>query len=101
MHRLRTPDIVTGVSAVVLLISLFLPWYSYLDVDVTATEAFSFVDLWLLLVAGLGIAVPVVTALRGTPALPIAMDVVTSAVAFIGLLLVLFRVLNMPGPHGV
>jgi hypothetical protein len=101
MQRLRTPDIVAGVCAAVLLVSLFLPWYELVGVDVTATEAFGFIDIWLLIVAGMGIALPIVTALRDTPAMPIAMDVLTSWVALLGLLLVLFRTLNQPGPHGV
>lgn len=90
-----------GLAAVALLVSLFLPWYQLAGIDVTATEAFGFIDIWLLIVAGMGIALPLVTAIKDTPALPIAMDVLTSWVAFLGVLLVLFRTLNLPGPEGV
>jgi hypothetical protein len=101
MERLRTPDVLAGVFGLALLVSLFTPWYEVAGTTVSATKAFGFVDLWLLLVAGLALALPVVTAVKDAPALPVAVDVLTTWAALVGLLLVLFRTLNLPGPHGV
>lgn len=101
MQRLRIPDVLTGAFGVALLASLFVPWYSLGGVEVTATEAFGFIDLWLLLLAAMAIGVTVVTAVRDTPALPVAMDVMTVWIGLVATLLVLFRVLSTPGPGGV
>jgi hypothetical protein len=98
LRRLRIGDWITGLGGLVLLLSLWTPWYAVSDGNLTAWAAFGLIDLWLALTALLGIAVPVVTALRDSPAVPIALDVITWAVALIATLLVLFRLLAEP--HG-
>jgi hypothetical protein len=93
--------LLAGIFGLALLVSLMLPWYSYAGANVKATEAFGWIDLWLVLTAGMGMALAVITATKERPALPIAMDVLTTWAGLIACLLVMFRVLNTPGPDGV
>ncbi|MEA2167608.1 MAG: hypothetical protein QOF76_908 [Solirubrobacteraceae bacterium] len=101
MERLRTEDILAGLFGLTLAVSLVLPWYSVLGADVKATEAFGWIDIWLLLTALLGINVAVITGASDRPALPIAIDVLATWAGGIAILLVLFRILDAPGPDGV
>ena len=97
LRRLRTGEWITGFSGLVLLVALFLPWYE----DLSAWEAFTVLDLILALLALAALSVPIVTAGHRVPALPLALQSVTALFGMVGLLLTLFRVLNLPGDaHG-
>jgi len=118
MSRLRPADVVGGVGGLALLVTLFLPWYE-LDVGqvdvrddlrtvhalfagdftMTAWRAFSVSDVLLALLALLAIALPVVTAVASGPAKPVAFAVLSSVGSSLALLLVLYHVLNQPGPN--
>ena len=101
--RLTTGDIIAGVGGIVLLISLFLPWYGA-SVDVggfsasesgNGWEAMSFIDILLFVIALVAIAV---VAARATGQLPAE---VPAAVVLLGLgalavLLVLYRIIDIP-----
>jgi len=101
--RLTTGDMIAGVGGIVLLISLFLPWYGA-SVDVggfsasesgTGWEALSFIDILLFLIALAAIAI---VAARATGRLP---DEIPAAVVLLGLgalavLLVLYRIIDIP-----
>src|SRR4051794_8303124 len=97
LHRLRPADWITGVSGLVLLLALFAPWYAGGGADVSGWGAFAVVDLWLGLTALGALAVLVLTALRDSPAVPVAADVLTWTVALVAVVLVLFRLLALPG----
>ena len=58
MRRVRAGEIVAGAAGVLLLVSMFLDWYSVESREdgLSAWAAFGFVDLLLALVALLGIA---------------------------------------------
>ena len=101
MRRVRTGEIVAGVSGVLLLLSTVLDWYtvSGRDDGLTAWAAFGFVDLLVALVALLGIALAVSQVVGRGPALPVALGVITTTLALAGTLLVLYRILNQPGPN--
>jgi hypothetical protein len=103
--RLGTGEMIAGVSGVVLLIALFLPWYG-VDVNVAgfsasqsvnAWEAMSFIDILLFLVALIAIGVPVA---RATNTLPpdIPGTLLLLGAGALGLLLVLFRLIDIPAP---
>jgi hypothetical protein len=98
LERLRIGDWITGLSGLVLLLSLWMPWYAVSDGTISAWAAFGLIDLWLLLTALLAVAVPVATALKDDPAVPVALDVITWAVALIATVLVVIRLLAEP--HG-
>jgi hypothetical protein len=101
MRRVRTGEIVAGVAGVVLLLSTFLEWYTVRGRadGLTAWEAFSFVDVLVALVALLGIALAASQVIGRGPALPVAIGVITTTLALAGTLLVLYRILNQPGPN--
>jgi uncharacterized membrane protein HdeD (DUF308 family) len=97
LRRLRTGEWITGASGLALLVALFVPWYE----DVSGWEAFAVLDLILLLLALAAVSVPVVTAVQRVPAFPLALESLTALFGIGGLVLVLFRVLNLPGDaHG-
>ena len=101
MRRLRPGEIVAGVAGLVLLIALFLDWYTVAGRagGLSAWDAFSVVDVLLALVALLGIAVLVSQVAGRGPALPVALEVVATTLALAATLLVLYRILNQPGPN--
>ena len=96
-------ELVAGAAGVVLLASMFLSWYSVNSRDdtLTAWGAFSFVDILLALVALLGIALALSQVIGRGPALPVAIGVITTTLALAGTLLVLYRIINQPGPNDV
>ena len=97
LRRLRTGELITGASGLVLLVALFLAWYG----DLSGWEAFTVLDLILALLALAALAVPIVTAGHRVPALPLALQSLTALFGMLCFLLVLFRVLNLPGDaHG-
>jgi hypothetical protein len=96
LRRLRVGEWIVGAAGVVLLISLFLPWYGSAQ-SVSGWEAFAALDVILALVALAAISVPLVTAAYRVPAVPLAWQSLTVLIAFVALLLVLLRVLNLPG----
>jgi hypothetical protein len=91
----RTPDYVAGLFGFLLLSSLFAPWYSLSDGTSDGWRSLGFIDIWLLITAILAMLIPLVTAAKDAPAVPIALDVVTTWVSFVAVLLTLFRVLNV------
>ena len=101
MRRVRIGEIVAGVAGAVLLLSLFLEWYTVRGraEGLTAWGAFAFVDLLVCLVALLGIALAVSQVVGRGPALPVAIGVITSTLGLAATLLVLYRILNQPGPN--
>ena len=101
MRRVRTGEIIAGLAGAVLLLSTFLEWYtvSTRAEGLTAWAAFSVIDLLVAVVALLGIALAVVQVAGRGPALPVAIAVVTTTLALAATLLVLYRILNQPGPN--
>jgi hypothetical protein len=102
-----------GCWGLVLLVSLFLPWYgvdagvaeragwtAYAPLGaatVTGWESLDVLDVILAMLALAAIAVPIVTAAYGTPAVPLAHESLVGLVALIATVLVLFRVIDLPG----
>jgi hypothetical protein len=103
--KLSLGDQIAAASGIALLIALFLPWYG-VDVNVAgfsasesvnAWEAMSFIDILLFLVALVAIGVPVA---RATGSLPedVPGSLLILAAGGLGVLLVLFRLIDIPGP---
>ena len=101
MRRVRAGELVAGAAGVVLLASMFLSWYSVngRDDTLTAWGAFSVVDILLALVALLGIALALSQIVGRGPALPVGLGVITTTLGLAATLLVLYRILNQPGPN--
>ena len=101
MRRVRTGEVVAGVAGVVLLAAMFLDWYSVRGraEGLTAWGAFSVVDVLIAIVALLGIALAISQVVGRGPALPVALGVITTTLGLAASLLVLYRILNQPGPN--
>jgi hypothetical protein len=110
--RLTPTDIIAGVGGVVLLISLWLKWYGAsaevggvsASVSTSGWEVLSLIDIILFLCAAVAIAV---VAARMADALPpdVPAGVVLLGAGGLALLLVLFRIIDIPTegevPEGV
>jgi hypothetical protein len=94
MRRVRTPDYVTGLFGFLLLCALFAPWYTLVDGTVDGWRSLKLIDIWLLITALLAMSVPLVTAARDTPAVPLTMTVLTWFAGIISTLLVLYRIIS-------
>jgi hypothetical protein len=110
MRRVRIGEVVAGAAGVLLLASMFLDWYSVApeavlgpggERGVSAWSAFTVVDVYLALVALLGIALALAQVVGRGPALPVGIAVVVTTLALAGSLLLLYRILNQPGPNDV
>jgi len=109
LRRLRAGEWITAASGVVLALSLFLPWYTVEALEpvagrriagtlhVTAWEAFSLIDVLLLVLALLAIGLLVLTAVQPTAAVGIAADALLTIVAGVVAIVTLIRVLDIPG----
>jgi hypothetical protein len=95
MGRLRGADLVAGAAAAALLASLFLDWYS----GATAWQAFSVLDVVLALLALVPCGLVATQATRDSPSLPIAFSVLSTVAGMIASLLILYRIVDQPGPN--
>jgi carbon starvation protein CstA len=93
--RLRDGEWIAGVGGLALLASLFLGWYS----GASAWQAFSVLDVVLALLALVPLALVVLQATRESPSLPVAFSVLTTLAGALATLLILYRILNQPGPN--
>jgi hypothetical protein len=96
LRRLRAGEWTTALSGVVLLVSLFLPWYGADAGNASGWEALAAVDIALAIVAAFGVGLLVITAAQRVPAVPIALTAIVTLVGLIGVLLVVIRLANLP-----
>jgi len=111
LARLRAGELLAGAAGLLLVLSLFLDWFSTseeaavaeaeaVELKASAWTQFAVTDILFLLVGLAGIGLAVVTVARRAPALPVAAAVITTAVGILAVLLWLYRVsLNEPGPN--
>jgi hypothetical protein len=92
LRRLRAGEWLAGAGGIALIVSLLLPWFN----EQSGYEALTVIDVLLTLLALLAIALPVLQATRDSPALPVAAAVLTATFGILGVLLVLFRVIDDP-----
>jgi hypothetical protein len=100
VRRLRPGEWLAALAGIGLVASLGLDWYGVRgrDAALSGFAAFDVVDILLALIAALGIALAVLQATRDRPALPVAASVFTVTFGLLGILLVLYRIANEPGP---
>ena len=105
--KLTLGDQIAAASGIALIIVLFLPWYG-VDVNVgafsasesaNAWEALSFIDILLFLIGLVAIGVPVAKAMGSLPD-DIPGPLLVLAVGGLAVLLVLFRLIDLPTPDG-
>ena len=67
----------------------------------TGWQAFSVLDVVLALLALVPFALVVLQATRDSPALPVLFSVLTTVAGFVAAVLILYRIVNQPGPNDV
>jgi hypothetical protein len=109
--KLRTGELIAGVCGVLLLIVMFFSWYGVggaagsilsaanIDTTVNAWKAFDFIDIVLFVTALVAIGAAVLAASGRSVALPVAASVIVTVLGIIVTLLVLYRIINQPGPN--
>src|SRR3954470_14957386 len=102
---MRRAEPLAGLGGILLLVSLFLPWYgvdsnladhnalvtAYGVMDLTGWQALSIIDVLLAILAVLAILVPVLSVATRGPAKAIGIAVIASAIGWLAILLVAFR----------
>ena len=112
MRRLRDGDLIAGAGAIALLAAMFLHWYRAAGPDIppgwtgygpgaeaTAWQAFGVLDVVLVLLTLPALALVVTQATRRSPAIPVAFSVLTWIAGTLAALLILYRIVNQPGPN--
>lgn len=118
VDRLRTGEMIAGISGAALLVLMFLPWFGIdfgdaaedvandlgivvpgvdTSVNLNAWESFEFIDLVLLVTAVVAIGTAVATATASTVALPVAASAITAGLGILSTLLIVYRLLDTPG----
>jgi hypothetical protein len=108
MRRLRDGEWIVGAGGLALLAAMFLDWYGTtvrfgaldrFEPAVNAWQAFSVLDVVLVLIALVPLALVVLQATRESPSLPVALSVLTTLAGALATLLIAYRLLNQPGPN--
>lgn len=99
-RRLRIGEWVTGTAGVALLGVMFLDWYEAGDAAASAWEAFSVLDVLLVMVALMAIAVAVMAAAHDTPAVSLALASLLLLVGLIATIVLIVRALVPPDVGG-
>jgi hypothetical protein len=97
----RPGELLSGVAAAALLVFTFIDWYALRGRagGLNAWQAFSVLDLFLAAVIALALALVVINVAGRGPTVPVGVGVLTAIVALATALLVLYRILNQPGPN--
>lgn len=94
----RPGELVGAVGGLGLLVSSFLPWYSSGGQSVTAWQAFSVVDIVIAAAAAAGLILGLVVLARLSVSYPVAGSAIATLFGFIALALIVFRLIDPPGP---
>ena len=103
LRRLRIGEWITAISGLVLLVSLFLPWYGAQDPSgpaLTGWESLAILDIVLALIAAGAVALLLITATQRLPAVPLAFNVFVVLAGMLAVMLVLVRVAALPDGAG-
>ena len=100
MGRLRDGEWIAGAGGLALLAAMFLHWYGLGGIaEATAWQAFGVLDVVLALLALAPLGLVVVQATRTSPAIPVAFSVLATLAGALAALLILYRIVNQPGPN--
>jgi hypothetical protein len=101
MGRVRDGEWIAGAGGVALLAAMFLHWYGAGPFEATAWQAFDVLDVVLALLALVPLGLVVTQATRLSPSIPVALSVLTTLAGGLAGLLILYRIVNQPGPNDV
>jgi hypothetical protein len=93
----RLGELVGAASGLGLLVASFLPFYSEFEVNVTAWQAFSIIDLVMAAAGIAALSVGAVVVLRLSVSYPVAGSAVTTGVGALALVLIAYRIIDPPG----
>ncbi len=96
-RRVRVWDWLTALTGVVLLISLWLPWYGVVGINANAWEAFAYDDIILALAALGAIALVPITASQRAAAFPRLWARWLMWLALVAAILAVIRLISLPG----
>jgi hypothetical protein len=105
--RLRFGDLIAAGGGLLLIISLFLEWYSasapensLIDISfgVSGWQVLGFIDILLFLIGVAAIALAVLRAMGMIDRVPVPAGLLLLGLGALATLLVLFRILDIPGP---
>ena len=101
MRRLRAGEWIAAAGGVALLAALFLHWYGNPGGGGAASgwKALSVLDAVLALLALVPLSLFALQATRESPSLPVAFSVFATVGGALATLLVLYRILDQPGPN--
>lgn len=108
--RVRTGEMIAGVSGIALFIFMFFKWFGIdapdvtlpqgvagVEVDsVTAWQAFDFIDVILLLAVIAAVGLMLLSAAQANVNLPVAASAITAGLGILATLLVLYRIIDPP-----
>ena len=97
LRRLRHGEWIAGASGVLLLVAMFLDWYSAGGSGANAWDSLTVIDVFLAIAALFGIALLVSAATQETPAVPQTVSQLAAPFAFTAAILVVIRLLDLPG----
>lgn len=97
LRRVRVWEWLTGLTGLVLLVSLFLPWYGLGGNSADAWNALTVIDVILALVALAAVGVPIVAATQRTPAMLHAYTQLLAPLALVAAILAVLRLVDLPG----
>lgn len=100
-RRLSPGDWCAAIAGVVMLVALFLPWYSAGGQNVNAWEAMAVDDVILAVAALLAIAAAFVVSLRRVSSLSVAATSLALLPAGVGLIVTVYRLLSPAPPVDV
>jgi hypothetical protein len=101
MARLRDGEWIAGAGGVALLAAMFLHWYGVGPFEATAWQAFDVLDVVLVLLALVPFGLVFTHATRLSPSIPVAFSVCTIPAGALAALLILYRIVNQPGPNNL
>lgn len=98
LRRLRHGEWIAGISGAVLLVAMFLDWYSAGGQGANAWESLTVIDVFLAIAGLFGIGLAAAAATQRTPAVPQAVGQLGVPFAFVAAILAVIRLLDLPGP---
>jgi hypothetical protein len=99
VNRLNRGEQIAGVAAVLLLIDMFLKWYSFNvpnGAGLTAWQAYSMTDILLFLTCLAALAMVGTSATGRRSELPVSLPLVTAFLGALMTLIVFYRIINQP-----
>ncbi len=95
IQRVRFTEAASAGFGVILFVSLFLPWFEISSRgDVNAWDAFGITAFVLAVLAGAGIAMPLISASNSKADVPITTTTATVVLGMLGSLLVIYRLFS-------